>query len=54
MCTRDHVSIGVHKVRNRVEENDTVELLESIAKSASLLYSVDVAILLRQNKLPKR
>lgn len=33
--------------------NDAVERADSIAKSASLLYSVEVAILLRHNELPK-
>ena len=38
---------------NFIGLNDAVKFIDFVAKSASLLYSISSAILLRVNKLPK-
>jgi hypothetical protein len=48
------VKHGVHQTINFMELNDVVEAIDYVAKSTSLLYSVDVAILFRLKELPKR
>jgi hypothetical protein len=45
---------GVHNARNPIDATELNESVDSVAKPTSLLYSIDVANLLRQNKLPKR
>jgi hypothetical protein len=47
------VKQGVHKTKNFIDVNGAVELVDFVAKSASLVYSIDAAIFLRLNELPK-
>jgi hypothetical protein len=42
---------GVHNARISIEANDTYESVDSVAKPASLLYSVKVAIFVRRKEL---
>jgi hypothetical protein len=44
---------GVRFLPNSLELNDAVESVDFVAKSASLLYSRDAAILLSVKELPK-
>jgi len=44
---------GVQKMTNLIGLNDAVEFIDFVAKSASLLYSITSAILLRIKELPK-
>ncbi len=44
---------GVHFKPNSIDLNDAVESFDFVAKSASLLYSRDAAILLSLKELPK-
>jgi len=44
---------GVQRVTNLIGLNDSIEFIDFVAKSASLLYSVASAILLRVKELPK-
>jgi hypothetical protein len=46
-------SDGVRRTRNSVDLNDAVERIAGVAKCASLLYSVVVAIFLSLKRLPK-
>ncbi len=45
---------GVHNARNPIEANELNESVDSVAKPTSLLYSMGVANLLRENKLQNR
>ena len=44
---------GVQGVTNLIGLNDAVEFIDFVAKSASLLYSIASAILLKVKELPK-
>jgi hypothetical protein len=44
---------GVQRATKFVELNDVVEPVDFVAKSASLVYSIDAAIFLRLKELPK-
>ena len=48
MCSSD-----LRKKQNLIERDDRVEPVDSIAKSGCLVYSIDVAILLRVRELPE-
>lgn len=53
MAERDKSGFGVQPKAKHVGVDDTVESIDCIAKSVSLVYSVNAAILLRRKKLPK-
>ena len=44
---------GVHKLKNFIELDDLFKWIDFVAKSESLVYSVDAAIFLRLNELAK-